>query len=235
MAKYDLRLKARALRKQGVSVKQISKELEVSKGTASIWVRDIILTVEQLERLRMSELKGAELGRLRGALIQKERRIKLAKDLKNKGLVALKDLSKREILILGLALYWGEGNKKNRRIQFCNSDPDMIKFILYWLQKCFGVNKKDIKCTIGINEIHAYREQILLSYWSEITDIPLGQFSKNSYKKVLNKKVYENMDQYFGTLSINVCKGIEHFYTINGLIEAMREICSEPSIIDSPR
>ena len=47
MAKSELRLKARELRKKGVSVRTIASELGVSKSMASIWVRDIILTIDQ--------------------------------------------------------------------------------------------------------------------------------------------------------------------------------------------
>lgn len=36
-------------------------------------------------------------------------------------------LSKRDLLILGCALYWAEGNKKERwSVRFCNSDPEII-------------------------------------------------------------------------------------------------------------
>lgn len=49
MAKYDLRLKARELRRKGVSVKQIAQELKIAKSSASVWVRDIILTIGNLK------------------------------------------------------------------------------------------------------------------------------------------------------------------------------------------
>lgn len=58
MANYLLRLKARELRKRGVSVKKIAQDLDISKSTASLWVRDIILSIEQLEGLRQSSLEG---------------------------------------------------------------------------------------------------------------------------------------------------------------------------------
>lgn len=58
--KYDLRIKARELRRKGISVKQIAEEFGIAKGSASIRVRDIILSVERLETLRESSLKGAE-------------------------------------------------------------------------------------------------------------------------------------------------------------------------------
>ena len=73
MAKYLLRLKARELRKQGISVKDIAEILRISKSSASIWTRDIILSIEQIEALNKSRLQGAERGRLKSALLQKER------------------------------------------------------------------------------------------------------------------------------------------------------------------
>ena len=74
MAKSIQRIKAREMRSRGESVIGISRELNISKSTASLWVRDLILSVEQLERLRGNSIKGAELGRLRSALMQKEKR-----------------------------------------------------------------------------------------------------------------------------------------------------------------
>ncbi len=59
MAYSLLKLKARELRNKGVSVKSIAKHLHISKSTASVWVRDIILSVDQLEALRKSSLDGA--------------------------------------------------------------------------------------------------------------------------------------------------------------------------------
>src|SRR5437762_1449235 len=130
MANSLLRLKARELRRKGVSVKQIAKELGVSKSSASIRVRDIILTVEQLETLRKSSLLGAERGRLRNALLHKQRWNEILLNHIEKGKDIIGKLNERELLITGIALYWAEGCKKQRRIQFCNSDPKMILFIL---------------------------------------------------------------------------------------------------------
>ncbi len=223
MAKYLLRLKARKLRKNGVSVKKIAERLHVSKATASIWVREIILTVGQLEVLRKSMMKGKELGRFKSALLQKERRLKLMEESKILGIESLKNLTEREILVAGLALYWGEGSRKTREVEFCNSDPKMIKFLLHWLAKCFGIKSREIRCTVGINEIHHKREQFVKEYWSKITEIPLTQFRKTNFKKVKNKKVYENFNDHYGTLTISVLKPSRFYYKILGLIEGLHE------------
>ena len=44
MSKYNERIKARKMRKNGISIISISKELNVSKSSISVWCKDIILT-----------------------------------------------------------------------------------------------------------------------------------------------------------------------------------------------
>ncbi len=223
MARSLLQLKARELRKQGVSVKQIAKELQIARSSASVWVRDIILSVEQLEKLRKSSLEGAERGRLKGALLQKERWKKKLDEEKKLGKQRIGKLTERDILIAGLALYWGEGNKKQRRIQFCNSDPYMIQFALNWLKVCFSISSDDIRCRVGINEIHRERDVIVKQYWSDITGISLKQFTQTSFKKVTNTKVYDNFNNHFGTLAIEVKQPSRFYGKIIGLIEGLAE------------
>lgn len=221
MAKSLLRLEARKLRRKGVSVKKIAQYLKVAKSSASIWTRDIVLTVEQLENLRKSSLEGAERGRLKNALLQKEKWKKNMEEFKREGIVNIGKLTDREFLVAGLALYWGEGYKKGRRLQFCNSDPKMIKFLLLWLQRCFTISSLDIRCRVGINYIHIKREGIVRKYWSKITGISLGQFTKTSFKKVENKKIYENFNNYYGTLSVEVSRPSRFYGKIIGLIEGL--------------
>lgn len=221
MAKFELKKQARELRKQGVSVKTIAAHLGVSKGTASIWVRDIILTIEQLEVLRQSAIKGSERGRLKSALLKKEERLKRFEDGKLLGKKLLGRLTEREIFIAGIALYWAEGCKKTQRFEFCNSDPKMIQFFLYWLRKGFLISDQDIKCRVSINIAHQPREQVVKDYWSKLTGIPLTQFEKSSFKKVKNSKVYDNFENYYGVLVIRVAKPGMHYFKIIGLIEAL--------------
>ena len=221
MANYLLRIKARDMRKRGESVKKIAKDLEISKSTASLWVRDIILSVQQLENLKKSSLDGAERGRLKNALLQKQKRIKLMEDYRKTGHRIIGNLTERDLLIAGLALYWGEGYKKGRRFQICNSDISMIKFLLLWLRICFGVESQDIRCRIGINEMHRDREILVKEYWSKGIGIPINQFTSTSFKKVQNKKVYENFNDHYGTLSIEIRQPARFYGKIIGLIDGL--------------
>lgn len=222
MAKFQLRINARAMRASGESVKRIAEQLCVSKSTASIWVRDIILSIDQLENLKQTSLKGAALGRERSALLQKQRWLQKMGEAKEEGKIVLSSFSDREKLIAGLALYWGEGSKKSREVEFCNSDPSLVRFLLSWLETCFLVKKEEIRCCVGINEIHKHREKIVKEYWSKVTGIPLTQFRKTSFKKVKNKKVYANLDTHYGTLSVSVMNPSRFYAKILGLIDAFQ-------------
>lgn len=221
MAKSLLKLEARKLRKKGVSVKKIAQYLKVAKSSASIWTRDIILTVEQLENLRKIMLRGSELGRMKGALMQKERRLKFIKESRSKGIMELSIINERELLIAGLALYWGEGSKKSQEVEFCNSDPKMIQFLLLWLKKCFGIVPGEIRCCVGINQMHRKREKVVKDYWSKISGVSISQFRKTSFKKVKNRKVYKNFNEHYGTLSVIVTKPSRYYFRILGLIEGL--------------
>jgi len=223
MAKPLLRIEAREMRAKGESVKEIARRLGVSKSTASLWVRDIILSVEQLEKLRKQSLKGAELGRLRSALKQKERRLKLIEESEKQGIKRLKNLTEREFFVAGLALYWAEGSKKTREVTFCNSDPKLITFMIEWIKRCFDIKTEELAAYVGINEIHKSREKIVREYWSKISRIPLNQFRKTSFKKTKNKKVYKNFDRHYGTLAIKLLKSARNYYKIMGLIEGLSE------------
>jgi len=209
------------MRRNGESVKGIAKKLGVSKGSVSMWTRDIILTAEQIRNLQEVMHKGAAIGRMKTIIIRKKRREKVRKDSIKNGVKILNNIKEREFLIAGLALYWGEGSKKTQEVEFCNSDPKMIKFLIDWLIHFFDIDKDRIKCKLGINEIHAAREQLVKEYWSNEVEIPLDRFLKTNFKKVQNKKIYENFEVHYGTLTISVLRPTIIYHKIIGLIEGL--------------
>lgn len=216
------------MRSKGESVRDIAKKLGVSKGTVSLWVRDIIMSVEQLERLTQRKIKGGELGRLRSALIQKKRRLEKIEKCNKEGEEQLSNLSEREFFIAGLALYWAEGCKKTREVRVCNSDPRLMNLMIEWLKGSFDIKSEELAASVGINEIHRQREHEVKKYWAKTTGIPLCQFRKTSFKKVQNKKVYRNFNNHYGTFVVNVLKPARIYYTIMGLIHGLAEAGRRP-------
>lgn len=224
MAKTQQRLAARKLRKKGYSVKTISKMLEVSRSSVSIWVRDINLTPKQLRILNQNVLIGQEKGRTTTSLKYEAKRIQTFQENFILGLKQIGSLSSRELFIAGIALYWAEGTKKNRHFSICNSDPKIIKFALNWFMQSFNLTIDRFHPYICINDTLSSRSSEILEYWSKLTNIPTKQFTKTIIIKSKLKKVYENINKYHGTLTIRITKSTQLFYQVIGLINALSKI-----------
>jgi hypothetical protein len=132
-------------------------------------------------------------------------------------------LSKREVFLTGVALYWGEGfkNKHEHRLGFCNSDPTMVKFYLYWLEQCLSVKKEDIVLRVTLNKVYEKKTKEIQSYWSNYLEIPLTQFTKPFYQASVWKKQYKT-DTYSGVLRIHVKNSLPYLLKMRGWIEGLR-------------
>jgi transposase len=221
MAKTSEHNKAVKLRQGGKSIKNIAKILNVSKGTASAWCKDIELTPEQIEKLHKDMVRGSYAGRLKGAELQHERRIKREKEAEIAGINEIGKLSKRDLLIALVALYWGEGSKKKRELFIINSDPEMVKFLLYVFKELFKIEDDRFALGVGINIIHRDRDEEVKDYWSKITGVPKSRFRKTIFSKSKNKKNYDNFHSYYGMLRINISKSIDLYNKIMGLIKGL--------------
>ncbi|OGG07287.1 hypothetical protein A2872_01625 [Candidatus Gottesmanbacteria bacterium RIFCSPHIGHO2_01_FULL_42_12] len=221
MASSEARLKALELRKQGESVKIISKRVGAAKSTVSRWTNEIILSIEQLETLKKRSLDGAERGRLTANLNRKKKKKDYRQKCLLEGELHFRKITKKELLVAGLALYAGEGVKKRGEVRFCNSDPSIVAFMIKWLKECFNIDTDRLHCAVGINISHKDREKAVINYWSQVTHLPLQNFLHTSFKKVTNKKIYENFNSHFGTLDVRVLRSASLIDEINGLIHGL--------------
>ena len=171
--------------------------------------------------MALSSANGLRRGQLKGALIQKNRRLeKLAMYNKN-GVEHFEAISDKEFFVAGLALYLGEGSKKDRRIMFANTNPRIIKFMICWFSKFFDITKDDFNLTVMINEIHRKRDRVIKKFWSDYLNFPIQQFRNTIFTKSLQKKVYENYDSYYGTFRLRILKSTNLSYKIGGLNEGL--------------
>src|SRR3990167_9063689 len=79
MAKYDKRIKARAMRKNGISIIVIARRLAVSKSSVSLWCRDIILTEEQSKKLVKNKGVSLTTGQRMGAETNRKKKTDVIK------------------------------------------------------------------------------------------------------------------------------------------------------------
>ena len=223
MSKPILKLKSQQLRKKGLSLKDISIHLGVAKSSVSAWCKNIRLSKKQLEKiLSLKEGRIAQ-GRLKGALFQKNKKIKIIK-MAQKEAIELRKLTKNEFFIAGLALYLAEGSKKMGRVQFVNCDPMVIRFMLKWFSKFYNITQSDIRCTVLINHVHKQRGNKIYKFWQEYLKIKPEQFTKIRYITTKQKKIYPNHDNYFGTFSFRVNKSSRLLYRLNAFSDRMLRI-----------
>lgn len=219
MAKFEKRLLALKMRRTGLSLKSIADKLEVTKGTVSLWCREVSLSLYQKENLKNRSVKG----RIIGAQANHQKKLDniCHYDQLGEGEVGL--MSNRDLLLVGAALYWAEGRKTEGVFTIINSDPDMIKLMYYWLVKVVDVRAEDLVLCLSINEMHRPRVKKVLKFWANLLQLPLAQLRKPYFVRTVQKKVYENYDSYFGVMHLKVRCGTNLRYRVQGLIKAIKK------------
>ena len=177
IAKEHEKQRALALREKGLSYSQIKAIISVSKSTLSLWLKDMPLSQSEINVLRAKSPQRIE--RFRNTMKAKrdvEEKVSFSQVSKEIGV-----LSKREILIAGLFLYWGEGTKAAPyTVAVTNTDPDVLRFFVHWLE-LLGVKKGNMRVVL-----HLYMDMDVkkeMRFWSTYLNIPKTQFRKPYIKK----------------------------------------------------
>ncbi|HEY4526995.1 MAG TPA: helix-turn-helix domain-containing protein [Candidatus Paceibacterota bacterium] len=196
MARFADKLRAMELRKKGHSYNYISEVLNISKSTLSDWLAEIPYTpnAETVSRI----------GRARAA--SGEAKSKIRRDsILEAGIAAKRELgrmSQRDLFMLGLGLYVGEGSKTAEIIGFVNADPSVINLMIRWFTEAIGLPKANLRI-----RLHLYPdsdERRSLQYWSKITTIPVSQFQKTSFDRRTDKKATKSGKLLHGTAHLRL-------------------------------
>jgi hypothetical protein len=111
--KNDLRARALEMRREGASINEIVAELGVAKSTASIWVRAIRLDPENQRDRQLVNVKRLHERRWGEHRAQKTAIRRLTTD---EGFATVGELSDRELIMIGAAIYWCEGPSRSRGV-----------------------------------------------------------------------------------------------------------------------
>ena len=205
--KIIARAKAESLRRQGKSIKEIARLVDVSQGTVSRWCSSIELSPEQRRGL---EKKRREAGaKALAPWIRRNRELKQddIRKQNNQGRSDLGRMTKQDLFILGLGLYWGEGYKRgSQEWGFTNSDPEMMRVILVWLFKCYDISIERIIARLTMNRCYKDETERLMNAWAYETGIPLSQFGKTTFISGYSSSKLDERT-YRGTLRIKVRRG----------------------------
>ena len=210
---------ARALRKKGKSINQIVKKTGSSKASVSVWVRDIVLTESQKNKLsqRGRSVRSVEKRRINRLFNENARRQvivdRASRDIDN--------ISLKELKIVGAILYWAEGGKTKRGlVRVANSDPSVIRVMMRFFREVCSIKEEKFRA-----QIHTHSHLNILKslkYWSKITGIPIKQFYKTYAKPSIASKGKRDSLPY-GTMDIVICN-TELFLTIMGWIGKIKTL-----------
>jgi transcriptional regulator with XRE-family HTH domain len=220
-AKDDLRAKARQLRDQGLAYDQIAAELGVSKGSVSLWVRDLP---------RPTRLSAEECGRRRDEAVasywagERVRREASREAIRAAARQSIGALTTRDLLIAGAVAYWCEGAKskpyrRSARLMFINSDPFIITLYLCFLRSA-GVTDHQIVFRLCIHD-SADVEQAQ-AFWVQVTGAEPARFRRPTLKHHNPKTIRLNTNEgYHGCLRIDVLGSAALYLRIEGWCEAI--------------
>ena len=218
--------KAIALRLQGKSYNDIRKTLNIpSKGTLSYWFKNFTLTPAARKKLA----HNMALAQKRGLLQFNQNRTKSITEenqkIRTAAVKEIGSLSPRELLLIGVALYWGEGTKSENNnspaVILTNSDPKLIAVYMRFVREILNVADEKIRAGI---QIHPHINQKLARrFWSKITKLPENRFFIIKQVSRASKFKRPKRSLPYGTVNIRVHKRIL-FYKIKGYIDGL---CNE--------
>ncbi len=167
--------RARELRARAWTLQAIATELGVSKSSVSLWVRDVEFLPNPRWRTRPSRPSSLQL-----------RKLSEIDACDAAGVEIVGTMSERDLFILGIALYAGEGAKGDGSIKFANSDPRMIYVFVTWLRRFFAIDEARLRLRLYLHD--GLDLDAANAYWSELTGIPVSQFGK-PYRAVADPSI----------------------------------------------
>lgn len=217
----SLKERAANLRRRGWSYNVIAQRLGLGKSTLSHWLRKIPYQPNRtvIERIR--------LGPARAAANKQQRKLQEITSLKVEGRRHIGKLSDRDLLLLGLGLYMGEGTKLYEDVRIVNSDPQVIRVAMEWLRRSCGVPNQNFAAVV-----HLYPDSspnASVRYWSRVTGVPQRQFERVQIDRRLDKSNQKRRRLPYGTVHMKVYSrgdprfGVALHRRIMGWIEAAYE------------
>jgi len=218
-------LEALKLRLRGKTYGEIRSFFNIPKSTLSVWFSRLPLGKEAQRILRSKRRRGylklVEFNKARTVRIREEN-----KSIKSEFKSKIGKLSNRELMILGAALYWGEGyknftlNKKRAYPYICfgNSDPNMIMAFVSFVEKILSISRDKIRAQIIIYP--NLKAETAVNYWQAITRIPRENFRCQIALSRASKLKRPKHLLPYGTLQLRINRRQE-FFKIMGLIEGI--------------
>ena len=187
--------KAKKLKREGFSYRDIAAEIGVSLSTVSRWCQDIKIQHSEVTKSRIKKARAAA----------KTTRVTNTESRRSRTRLAVKEalggLTRRDLMMLGIAIYMGEGSKTKHVIRVTNSNPLILKLAKRWFRESLGVPNINFKIYVHIHPDMNQSE--IVKYWSDLLNVPIDQFGRVSVDSRKKRKVGFNSD-YMGTVQLTI-------------------------------
>ena len=191
--------KIKNLRSLGYSLPEISRELNVPKTTVFRYIKNVQI-LPKFVTLWESKRAGS-----------RYRKILKEQQAFSDGKKIIGNLSAKEKMLFGCALYWAEGSKKDFGLS--NTDPELIKTFINILRNVFNIQDDRLRISIRIYE-DMDRDKCL-NFWSQIVEVEKEKFTNVD---VLFGKKKGKLE--YGMCRIRVIKGGDLLKQIKGINKA---------------
>ncbi len=173
--------KAWTLRRQGTSLRVISSKLGIAKSTLSGWFKNDPASERVKKRLTKKAQKRAGRALYKWLFKAQKKRRKLYDAMRQEAHKSYRSLKKNPNFLIGLMLYWAEGDRqlKNGQIRVTNIDPLIIKFFYKFIKQFLPEIAPKAHMYLVLYPDN--NEARCKSEWARMVGFPLAKFFKSSY------------------------------------------------------
>jgi hypothetical protein len=155
--------RARVLRAEAWTLADIATELGVSKSSVSLWVRDVDFVPNPRRRTRPPRVSSLHLRKM--------------EEIARADAVAIETVGRmndRELMLVGVALYLGEGFKRDGQVGMANTAPSVLRLFVTWLRRCFSIDESRLRVRLYLHD--GLDLEAAESFWSALLEVPRSQF-----------------------------------------------------------
>lgn len=196
-----LRQQAFNLRARGYSYTYIGEKIKISKSTLSDWLSSVPYSPNKEMLIKLGNARAAS------GLAKHKLKLQCFKEAGEQARKEIGLLSERDVFMLGIGLYLGEGTKTHDIVRVINANSKVIRFAVRWFQEVCGLPLSNFKL-----RLHVYPDnnvQKCIQFWSKEVQIPESQFQETQIDFRKDKKRFKRGKLPYGTAHLSIRSGGE--------------------------
>ena len=184
------------LRKEGNSYNYISEKTGIPKSTLSGWLSGISYTPNKTTIERIGKARAS------AGYVKAKQKLQSFENAKREAKKEIGEITNRDLFMLGIGIYIGEGAKTNDIVRVINADPKIIKFAVKWFEKVCGLSRDNFRLRLHLYPDNNTKQCI--NFWSNVSGIPANQFQKTYIDERKDKKIFKRGKLPYGTAHLSV-------------------------------